>query len=165
MPRVSTEEVLYSRSISEIVCSLAGTSETDRARAGWNASLQAVAASALQGRSSVRRTETADASAPCAIAAHVECRRAIPAGGYRSELETDGALPRSAQSSTTPDSLRSKAELGGEGASAIENQTQSSKMLMNHPCPPVFQQLHPFVSNKNCDFQTPESKHLRDTWY
>jgi len=62
---------------------------------------------------SVRRTETADAFAPRAIAAHVECRRAIPAGDYRSELETDGALPRPARSSTTQDSLRSKAELEG----------------------------------------------------
>ena len=69
-------------------------------------------------RSSVRRTETADALALHAIAAHVECRRAISAGGYRPELETDGALPRSAQSCGTQYSLRSKAEPGPKRASA-----------------------------------------------
>ena len=79
---------------------------------GDDSRLQTVAASALQHRSSVRRAETADALAPRAIAAHVECHRAIPAGGYRPELETDGALPRSAQWSRTQYSLRSKAEPG-----------------------------------------------------
>ena len=62
---------------------------------------------------SIHKSTEPDKFAPRAIAAHVECRRAIPAGGYRSELRTDGALPRPARSSTTQDSLRSQAELEG----------------------------------------------------
>ena len=79
----------------------------------------------------------------------------IPGGGYRSELKTDGALPGSTRSSRTLYNLRSKAELGDEGATAVENQIESSEMPMNHPPLPVFQQAHMFVGCINVPHSEP----------
>jgi hypothetical protein len=73
------------------------------------------------------------ALAPRAIAAHVECRRAIPAGGHRPELETARALPRSARGSRIQCSLRHKTE-PGESSSERHGKSNSIHGNAHEPC-------------------------------
>src|ERR1700741_2060798 len=93
MPRVSAKEGMHPRTLSEIVCSLAGAGATSGSRFGGNARIQAFAKSSLQGRGSVCRSQTTDKAAPLAIATIMERRRAVPSRGNGAKLEEVGTSP------------------------------------------------------------------------
>jgi hypothetical protein len=94
------------RSLSETVCSLAGASATSSSRVSWYARLQALTASSLQGRGSVRRAQTTDKTSPSAIAKIVERGGAIPPRGHRPKSEEVSASPRSKAIARTRHHLR-----------------------------------------------------------